>query len=62
MGYSHRVTRRRKLCIHANTLSTFHRDRLCIYDVRHLASEDGLPELCQQQVRKATPYLLQTQL
>jgi len=33
-----------------------------IMDVRHLAGEEGLPELCQQQVRKATPYLLQTEI
>ena len=33
-----------------------------IMDVRHLASEEGLSELCQQQVRKATPYLLETEL
>jgi len=33
-----------------------------IMDVRHLVSEEGLPELCRQQVRKATPYLLETDL
>jgi uncharacterized protein (DUF58 family) len=33
-----------------------------IMDVRPLGGEEGLPELCQQQVRKATPYLLQTEL
>ncbi|HEV3446262.1 MAG TPA: DUF58 domain-containing protein [Gemmataceae bacterium] len=33
-----------------------------ITDVRHLVSEEGLPELCRQQVRKATPYLLETDL
>ena len=33
-----------------------------IIDVRPLGGEEGLPELCQQQVRKATPYLLQTEL
>ncbi|HMC88293.1 MAG TPA: DUF58 domain-containing protein [Gemmataceae bacterium] len=33
-----------------------------IMDVRHLKDEAGLPELCSQQVRRATPYLLQTEL
>jgi uncharacterized protein (DUF58 family) len=33
-----------------------------ITDVRHLVSQEGLPELCRQQVRKATPYLLETDL
>ena len=33
-----------------------------IMDVRPLGGEEGLPELCQQQVRKATPYLLETDL
>jgi uncharacterized protein (DUF58 family) len=33
-----------------------------IMDVRHLRDEAGLPELCQQQVRRATPYLLQVDL
>jgi uncharacterized protein (DUF58 family) len=33
-----------------------------IMDVRHLAREEGLSELCQQQVRKATPYLVQVDL
>jgi uncharacterized protein (DUF58 family) len=33
-----------------------------IMDVRHLKDEAGLPDLCSQQVRRATPYLVQTEL
>jgi uncharacterized protein (DUF58 family) len=33
-----------------------------ILDIRHLKDESELPELCQQQVRKATPYQLQVEL
>jgi uncharacterized protein (DUF58 family) len=33
-----------------------------IMDVRHLKSEAELPELCRQEVRRATPYLLQVDL
>ncbi len=33
-----------------------------VTDIRHLGSEAELPELCQQQVRRATPYLLRVDL
>jgi uncharacterized protein (DUF58 family) len=33
-----------------------------IMDIRHLREESELPELCQQQVRRATPYQLQVDL
>jgi hypothetical protein len=33
-----------------------------IMDIRHLKDEAGVPDLCQQQVRRATPYQLQISL
>jgi len=33
-----------------------------IIDIRHLNNESELPDLCQQQVRRATPYQLQVDL
>jgi len=33
-----------------------------IMDIRHLNNESELPDLCQQQVRRATPYQLQVEL